>query len=82
MENHTDNSCKLSIVVPVYRSAPILPQPVVLDAGPVERFGCSAGKFLGEYHAVATCSSGMFPPFWRGLLPPDGTIVLPDGELQ
>lgn len=28
MENHTDTSCKLSIVVPVYRSAPILPQLV------------------------------------------------------
>lgn len=28
MENHTNNSCKLSIVVPVYRSAPILPQLV------------------------------------------------------
>ena len=28
MENHTDNGCKLSIVVPVYRSAPILPQLV------------------------------------------------------
>lgn len=26
MENHTDNGCALSIVVPVYRSAPILPQ--------------------------------------------------------
>lgn len=28
MENHTDTGCKLSIVVPVYRSAPILPQLV------------------------------------------------------
>src|SRR3989338_11248349 len=28
MENHTYTGCKLSIVVPVYRSAPILPQLV------------------------------------------------------
>lgn len=28
MKNHTDTGCKLSIVVPVYRSAPILPQLV------------------------------------------------------
>jgi polyisoprenyl-phosphate glycosyltransferase len=28
MENHTDTGCRLSIVVPVYRSAPILPQLV------------------------------------------------------
>jgi undecaprenyl-phosphate 4-deoxy-4-formamido-L-arabinose transferase len=41
MDNHTDSVCKLSIVVPVYRSATILPQLVEQIYGEMNKEGLS-----------------------------------------
>lgn len=54
----------------------------ILDAGQSERYGCRTDEFLDEHHAVSSCYEKIFPPFWRKVLHPDGSIHLPaDGLL-
>ncbi len=42
----------------------------LIDAGASERFGCDAGEFIDEHHALPSCYRKIIPQFWRRVAPP------------
>lgn len=38
---------------------------VIIDAGQSEKYGCTAGEFVDQHHAVYTCYEKIFAEFWK-----------------
>jgi hypothetical protein len=54
---------------------------VLLNAGASEKFACTSNEFTDEHHATQSCYQKIFSNFWQNSHKPDGTPLLPPGNL-